>query len=77
MSIGKRIRDARTSRGITQLDLARQVGCTEVSVGNWEREVVKPLGVYVEKLEAVLGVSLKEESDERQNQDPPGGGSGC
>lgn len=44
--LGGQIRDARLARGLTQEDLAAQVGRTRISVSDWERGVKVP-GVRV------------------------------
>ena len=38
-SLGTMIRALRTERGMTQLDLARQMGVTDKAVSNWERDL--------------------------------------
>lgn len=40
-SLGTMIRALRTERGMTQLDLARQMGVTDKAVSNWDTEGVK------------------------------------
>jgi len=71
MSIGKRIKERRIELGMTQKELAKKVGCDDDSILRWEKEVSKSLPIYVEKLEKVLGISLKEVSDESSNNAPP------
>lgn len=70
MNIGQRIRKARLEAGLSQPKLAALVGCAVQTIVAWEKEVNAPLGVYREKLEKVLGVSLKEEQDEGSKQTP-------
>jgi ribosome-binding protein aMBF1 (putative translation factor) len=74
MDNGERIRNARRAQGLSQVALAEKVGCVTLSIINWEKGG-RPLDVYREKLEAVLGISLKEEGSEGEKQEPPGGGS--
>lgn len=74
MDAGKLIRAARNAQGMTQVELAQAIGCSELSVINWERGG-RPLRIYREKLEAVLGISLEEERHARQRPAPPGGGA--
>jgi len=74
MHNGQRIKDARRGQGMTQAALAGRIGCVKLSIINWEKGG-RPLGVYREKLEVVLGISLKEEGSEGEKQEPPGGGS--
>jgi len=66
MHNGQRIKEARRGQGMTQAALAGRVGCATLSIINWEKGVRKPLGIYAEKLEAVLGISLKEDASGKQ-----------
>lgn len=73
MDLGKKIKEARMARGLSQAALAKLVGCHEDSILHWEKgEVSNPLSIYVEKLERVLQISLKEEQDDSpaENQRP-------
>jgi ribosome-binding protein aMBF1 (putative translation factor) len=71
---GQRIREARQALGLSQVALARKVGCVKLSIINWEKGGT-PLAVYRSKLETVLGISLKEEDDvARSERNSPGGG---
>lgn len=71
MSIGSEIRKARLARGLSQAALARLVGCHEDSVLHWEKEEVKPLPIFREKLEKILGITLKEDPDDGGGKYPP------
>ena len=72
MMIGKRIKDARKAKGLTQVQLAKLVGCAEQSIVNWEKEVVKPLPIFIDRLERILEVNLKEvDTDEMGNEKDP------
>lgn len=42
MSIGSRIKELRIKRGLTQEELARQIGVTKGAVANYENEVSSP-----------------------------------
>ena len=42
MSIGSRIKELRTKRGLTQEELAKQIGVTKGAVANYENEVSSP-----------------------------------
>lgn len=57
LSIGIRIRDARTRRGLTQQQLADVLGVALRTVGNWERGITVPRNKRPH-LESVLKVSL-------------------
>ena len=57
MSIGQRLRDARTALGYTQADLAKAVGIARESQGMFERDVHVPGGKYLVDA-AALGVDV-------------------
>lgn len=55
--LGKRIKHARELAGMTQEELAQQVGVVLRTVGNWERGATVPQRKLA-KVGAVLGVNL-------------------
>lgn len=59
-SLGTMIRALRTERGMTQLDLARQMGVTDKAVSNWERDLSIPDVSSLPRLAGLLGVSVEE-----------------
>lgn len=56
MSIGKRLKEARIRKEITQEELAKAVGVTKGAIGNYESEVSSPKETILIKLMDVLGV---------------------
>ena len=56
-NIGDRIREARTKLGLTQKELAAQVGVTSQTVWSWEAGRVKPKHEHLEELAYRCGVS--------------------
>lgn len=56
MSIGSRIKEARTRLGLTQVELAKLIGVSKGSVGNYESEVSNPKEPTLWKLMEVLDV---------------------
>ena len=54
MSIGSRIKELRIKRGLTQEELARQIGVTKGAVANYENEVSSPKIELMYKLFDVL-----------------------
>ena len=56
-SLGKRLRTLRTERKLTQGQLGKAVGVSDVTVGYWERDLNIPGGKSLSKLAAFLGVS--------------------
>jgi transcriptional regulator with XRE-family HTH domain len=64
-----RLRAAREKRGWTQVDVAEQLGTTNVAVNRWEAGAVTPSRYYREKLCALYGVSALELGLARESQD--------
>ena len=59
-SLGTMIHALRTERGMTQLDLARQMGVTDKAVSKWERDLSIPDVSSLPRLAGLLGVSVEE-----------------
>jgi transcriptional regulator with XRE-family HTH domain len=57
MEFGRRLRLARTRRGLSQEGLARRVDASKNSVQNWERNDTLPRAEAVAALALALGVS--------------------
>lgn len=55
--IGKKIKKLRKMSGITQADLARELGITRSSVNAWEMGVSLPSTMFVIKLSQIFQVS--------------------
>lgn len=53
-------RQAREAKGLTQTDVAKQVGVSLTSYQLWEREVSKPNSDNEKKLNEVLGLGDKK-----------------
>jgi len=68
--MNQRIKKAREDKGMTQAQLASEVGCTEMSIYNWETKSIRPMPPYLAKLEEILGIQLKEVENEESNKDP-------
>lgn len=56
--LGRRIREARERAGLTQQQVAAEIGVSLRTVGNWERGETVPLNRFA-RLEAVLGERLR------------------
>ena len=56
MSIGKRLKEARIMRKMTQEDLATAAGVTKGAIGNYETEVSSPKETILIKLMEVLQI---------------------
>lgn len=59
-SFGSTIASLRKEKGMTQLDLAREMGVTDKAVSKWERDLSFPDVASLPKLAEVLGVSVDE-----------------
>lgn len=60
MEIGARLKSARTARGLTQEQVAEEIGVSRQSVSNWENSRSYPDIVSVIKLSDLYSVSLDE-----------------
>lgn len=59
-TLGGMIALLRKSKGMTQLDLAQQLGVTDKAVSKWERDLSCPDVNSLPKLAEVLGVTVDE-----------------
>lgn len=59
-TFGATISALRKERGMTQLELARQMGVTDKAVSKWERDLSFPDVTSLPKLAEVLGTSVDE-----------------
>ena len=59
-TLGTMIASLRKSKGMTQLDLAQQLGVTDKAVSKWERDLSCPDVNSLPKLAEVLGVTVDE-----------------
>lgn len=58
---GKRLREIRKARGITQEQLAQMVEVKETkTIRNWEHGIHGPHFYHIERLAEALGVSMKD-----------------
>lgn len=62
MSFGKAIKAARKTKGMSQLDLALELGTSQMSVCNWETEKARPNVTYTKIIKDVLGVDVLGDS---------------
>ncbi len=54
------IKEIRKQMGMKQLELARIIGVTPVTVYNWERGKYEPSAEYLRKVARALGVSMDD-----------------
>lgn len=59
-TLGSMIAALRKEKGMTQLDLAQQLGVTDKAVSKWERDLSCPDVNSLPKLAEILGVSVDE-----------------
>ena len=52
--LSEKIKTLREKRGWTQLDLATRLGVEQSTVSRWERDISRPIGVYLNFLERLL-----------------------
>jgi len=57
MIIGKRIKELRLERGVSQKKLAEAIGVDKRAVIFWEQEVNEPKATYIKNLALFFGVS--------------------
>ena len=54
-TLGERIKKWRLERGLFQVDLAKKIGVSEMTIVNWEKGRTKPIKQYFERLKKILG----------------------
>lgn len=59
-TFGATVAALRKERGMTQLDLAEQMGVTDKAVSKWERDLSFPDAASLPKLAETLGVTVDE-----------------
>ena len=59
MTIGERIKAARTNANMTQADLARAMGVPYQTIGHWERDASSPKFSSLEKVAKALNISIE------------------
>ena len=59
-TMGEIISTIRKEKGMTQKDIADQLGITDKAVSKWERDIAFPDTATIPKLAQILGVSVEE-----------------
>lgn len=67
MELQERLAELRRERGLSQKELARELGVTRQAVSKWERGVIAPATINLIALGRVYGIPL----DELVNEEPP------
>lgn len=60
MKIGRKIKELRKLRGLTQLELAEKIQATEARISNWERGENNPDKEILGRLAEALGVKISD-----------------
>jgi DNA-binding XRE family transcriptional regulator len=55
-TLGERIKKWRLEQGLFQVDLAKRIGVSEMTIVNWEKEWTKPTKKNLERLQKLLGI---------------------
>lgn len=76
IKIGKFIAERRKLVGLTQMQLADQLGITDKAVSKWERGIACPDTGTIPKLAQILGVSLEELMNAQPMETPGHRGAG-
>ena len=58
--MGEKLRAARQAAGLTQVELAEKVGCTQKDICRWETCVREPMASTLKKLAQALGCSMDD-----------------
>ena len=58
--VGEKIKELRTEKGLTQMQLGKMIGVSQKAVDYWERSVNEPKASYIIALVKVFGVSFDE-----------------
>ena len=69
-SMGEIISTLRKEKGMTQKDIADQLGITDKAVSKWERDVAFPDTATIPKLAEILGISVEELMQAKAAPDP-------
>jgi transcriptional regulator with XRE-family HTH domain len=60
LTVGRRIREARRSRGLTQEQLARLLNVSNITVSRWERDIWAPREENLFLLAVNLGLHMED-----------------
>ena len=72
-TLGTMIAELRKQRGMTQLELAEQMGVTDKAVSKWERGLSCPDIHSILKLAEVLGISVEDLMQSKKTTNAPAG----
>ncbi len=58
--MGEKLKAARKAAGLSQVELAEKVGCTQKDICRWETEEREPRARTLKKLAQALGCSMDD-----------------
>jgi transcriptional regulator with XRE-family HTH domain len=56
LTLGNRVRKWRLERGLFQVDLAKRVGVSEMTIVNWEKGRTRPTKKNFKRLKGIMGI---------------------
>lgn len=60
MKLGERIKELRTEKNLSQMQLAKIVGASQKAIDYWERNVNEPKATYIIALVKAFDISFDE-----------------
>ena len=60
MKVGEKIKDLRIERGLSQVQLAKEISVSQKAIDYWERDVNEPKVSYIIALVHFFGLSFDE-----------------
>ena len=60
MSIGKKIKELRIEKGLSQMQLGKIIGVSQKAIDYWERSVNEPKASYIISLVKAFDISFDE-----------------
>jgi ribosome-binding protein aMBF1 (putative translation factor) len=70
VTFGKRLREAREEKGLSQQELAKAIGSVHTVIGRYERDEMKPSIDVVKKLGTIVGYLIGKAKEVQQLKDP-------
>ena len=70
MLLGENIREARRKSGLSQEEMAGEIGVSRQTISNWEKGINSPPTASLEKISQRLGISVQELLGERPPAQP-------
>lgn len=58
VTIGQRIKELRLEKGLSQIQLAKQIGVSQKAIDYWERSVNEPKSSYIIAIVNFFGLSF-------------------